>query len=421
MGLPTGHRTVAQPAEAKPVPDQATWLSTKNRAAQRVLSEMGMIKETAPEAAMTASARATAGQTPQVARGAPQLTPRHRGLQTAVPSPQMLLLSGDGVAYAAMDISQAKHFYERPQIEEPWSLGADLDKYREHAVREGSRDFGQSLGRALERIGLAVEDTTNVITLGYASDRGMVFRGNDGKGLLDDPGRVPMQAGETVVSLGDGLYSLADLITLDSLPNHDKSVYSDNHPIVRPLVFTGRTIGGVWKTTEEIGNAITWGYWDNFTGTIGMCIEDIIEVLKHTGQAVTNLARIPVQLISGNDPGTDKALDWVLLVPLEFVSNVVEMKGVANTQDYENAFAEKGVIGSLLEFGGSTYIVYRAVDELVEELEDDGHKRRQTSEASDSPAPEPEVPVIEEPTPTWTGTNYFWWWDENGQWVRQTD
>ena len=316
-------------------------------------------------------------------------------------------------AYAATDISQAKNFYEREKIAEPWSLGTDLDKYRSHAVREGSRDVGQSLGKALERIGLAVEDTTNIITLGYASDRGAPFRGNDGKGFLDEPGLVPIQIGETIISLDDGLYSLADLITLDSLPDREKNVYSDNHPIVRPLIFTGRIIGGVFMTTGEIGNAVTWGYFDNVAGTIGMCIEDIIEVLKHAGQAVTNIARVPVQLISGNDPEADKALDWVLLVPLEFASNVVEMQGIVNTYDYETAFADKGVIGSMLEFGGSSYIVYRAVDELIEELDDDGHSRRETGESSSGSSDPSEIPPVDPPD----GMNYYWYFTDDGEWI----
>lgn len=407
------------------------WLSPENQAAKRALAKMGMLDDSQTEA----GAEAATGQMPSVAKRAPQLTPRDLGPGTAVREPQLRLLSGEVLntemtlpgtipSYAATDISQAKHFYEHKDPKEPWSLGTDLDKYREHALREGSRDFGQSLGKALERIGLAVEDTTNVFTLGYASDRAEPFRGNDGKGLLDEPGRVPQQAGETIISLGDGLYSLADLVALDSLPDHEKHVYSDNHPIVRPLLFTGRAIGGVWKTTEEIGNAVTWGYFDNVTGAVGMVIEDVIEVLKHAGQAVTNLARVPVQLISGNDPGADKALDWVLLVPLEFASNVLEMKGIANTADYETAFADKGVIGSMLEFGGSTFIVYRVVDEVIDELDERSSSNRQSSKAADgSPAEPSEPPIVEEPPPPPpppTGTSYLWWWNESGGWVELT-
>lgn len=430
---PAASNPVAQPpAPTEASLDKKTWLAPENRAAQLALDKIRM-RESGPaeNPATTATREAIAQAFAQSVGGTPQLTPRQLELLNGDPASQMLLLSketanpqtallaDDPGAYAAADLSQARHFYE--QEPRPWSLGTDLDQYRAHAVREGTRDTGASLGKALERIGLAIEDTTNVITLGYASDRGEPFRTNDGKGLFEAPERVPMQVGATAASFGSGLYSVADLITFDGLPNSEQSVYQDNHPIVRPLIFTGRTIGGVWKTTEEIGNAVTWGYFDNVTGSIGMCIEDLIEVLKHTGQAVTNLARLPVHLIAGKDPeGADKALDWVLLVPLEFASNVVEMKGIANTGDYETAFADKGVIGSLLEFGGSTFIVYRAVDKLVDELKDDNHRsRRGSGDSSDGPEPEPEPeptpdPVdVGDPLGTWTDFVFT----DDGVWV----
>ena len=63
-------------------------------------------------------------------------------------------------------------------------------------------------------------------------------------------------------------------------------------------------------------------------------------------------------------------MDWVLLVPLEMVSNSVEMKGISNTIDYKTAFADKGVIGSIVEFGGSSFVLYRAIDKAVDELEE---------------------------------------------------
>jgi len=285
--------------------------------------------------------------------------------------------------------------------ERRWSAGEDLDKYRGHAVREGSRHSGQNLKKAFERAGLTLEDGVNVFVLGYASPRGELFRKNDGKGLLDDPGKVPAQAGAAVGSAGLGLYSVADLILLNGLPDPDATPYIDNHPVVRPLVFTGQMIGGVWKTTEEMGNAVTWGYFDNVTGCIGLCIEDILELLKHTGEAVTNLARVPVELVVGKHEGTQRVMDWVLLVPLEFISNSVEMKGIANMQDYKTAFEDKGVIGSVIEMGGSSFLVYRGTKELVDKL-DDNHRRCRTADSSgegvtpetpsDPPTPEPLPP-----------------------------
>jgi hypothetical protein len=260
----------------------------------------------------------------------------------------------------------------------PWTLSSDLEKYRAHAVKDGSRESGESLLKALERTGMAIGDGVNVFMLGYASDRAQAFRANDGKGLLDEPGKVPATAGATIGSFGEGLYSLADLITLNALPDSNSSAYKDNVPIVRPIIFAGRTVGGIWKTTEEVGNAVTWGFFDNVTGCIGLLIEDIVEVLKHTGEAVTNVARLPIRALGAKDENSEKAMDWVLLVPIELVSNSAEMKGISNTIDYKTAFADKGVIGSIVEFGGSSFILYRAIDEAADKMKDD-HKDHHSS------------------------------------------
>ncbi len=98
----------------------------------------------------------------------------------------------------------------------------------------------------------------------------------------------------------------------------------------------------MWKTTEEVGNALTWGLFDNVTGCVGLVIEDVVEFIKHAGEAVTNVVRAPFHLAAGKKPheGTDQAMDWILLVPLELASNSVEMKGFSNMQDYKTAFAE---------------------------------------------------------------------------------
>jgi hypothetical protein len=298
-----------------------------------------------------------------------------------------------------------------PEPKEPWTLAGDLEKYRAYAVKEGSRDSGESLKKALERAGMAVGDGANVFLLGYASERAKPFRENDGKGLFQEPGKVPERAGATIGSLGYALYSVLDLATVNGLPDPEKPAYTDNHPLVRPLIFTGRTIGGVWQTTEAVGNALTWGFFDNVTGCVGLVLEDILELLKHAGEAVTNVARVPFHLAAGkkDHEGTDRALDWVLLVPWELASNAVEMKGISNMVDYQTAFADKGVIGSVLEFGGSTYIVYRAVDEALDDLRDDKPKksRVQNSESSEPQTPTtpetpttPDVPVEEVPAST---------------------
>ncbi|MBE0558074.1 MAG: hypothetical protein IH628_12650, partial [Proteobacteria bacterium] len=156
---------------------------------------------------------------------------------------------------------------------------------------------------------------------------------------------------------------------------------------------TGRAIGGAGKTTEEVGNAVTWGLFDNVTGCVGIVIEDIVELVKHVGQAATNLVRAPVQLLAGKQEPTERAMDWILLVPLEFVTNSVEMKGIANMEDYETAFADKGVIGSIVELGGSSFLAYQAVDELLDELKDKKRRKRSSSEP-ETPADPPADPTI---------------------------
>ncbi|OHB68303.1 MAG: hypothetical protein A2Y77_04245 [Planctomycetes bacterium RBG_13_62_9] len=307
-----------------------------------------------------------------------------------------------------------------PEPKVPWTPGSDLDKYRAYAVKRGSRNSGESLKKAFERAGMTLGDGVNVFVLGYASERAKPFRENDGKGIFQEPGKVPARAGSTVVSLGDGVYSILDVAMLNALPDPNKSVYRDNHPIIRPLIFTGRTIGGVWKTTEEVGNAVTWGLFDNVTGCLGLVIEDIFEFLKHTGQAVTNVARAPIRLIAGKKKeGADRAMDWVLLVPLEFASNAVTMKGISNMDDYETAFAEKGVIGSLLEFGGSTFLVYRAVDELADEIKKDNKRGRrqgqtgqQGGQTPENPPQPPTPPPVEPPAPVEVPSDIWIFWGD---------
>jgi hypothetical protein len=149
-----------------------------------------------------------------------------------------------------------------------------------------------------------------------------------------------------------------------------------------------------------------------------MCIEDLIEILKHTGQAVTNLARVPVRLIAGDNEKTDEALDWVLLVPLEFASNIFEMKGIVNMKDYETAFADKGVIGSILEFAGSTFIVYRVVDEIVDEIKGDS-RNSSSGESSTTEPPAPETPVTppEVPVPSLPSDWGVFIWSDGQAWT----
>jgi len=414
----------ATPSQAKPqtqksvpaaeVPTMMVWngLSPDNRAAQRAMEHLQASRATqasltarvveaarADAAPMVLTAQATGGG--QTAR---EVSPLNQALMSAqpgltlwtTPTPANLAEKIDiDPSVALKDPNAAGADPSGVDASKPWSLGTDLDKYRAHAVKEGSRDSTESLKKALERAGLAIGDGVNVFILGYGSDRAKAFRINDGKGLLDEPGNVPRRAGATAISFADGMYSLADLIAFDSLPDPIKDVYKDNNPLVRPLIFTGRTIGGVWKTTEEVGNALTWGYFDNVTGCVGIVIEDIMELLKHVGQAATNLVRAPVQLVAGKKEPVERTLDWILLVPLEFATNSAQMKGFSNMDDYKTAFEDKGVIGSVLELGGSTFLAYRMVDELVDELKKDKHRRSSTTSEPETPTDPPGDTIVQ--------------------------
>lgn len=271
----------------------------------------------------------------------------------------------------------------------PWDMAKDLNSYRKHAVEQGSRNSAKNLEKSLNHLGLTIDDLANILTLAYHSDRAKQFTENDGKPLsfyLDEVGKT---GGLTIVAVTDGVYSIADLVVLDLLPNIEKPAYQDNHPLVRPFVFTGSAMGYSWKTVENVGNVPTLGLFDNLTGSAGMCIEDIVESLKHTVEAGTNLTRGPIYLVFGKSKNLNKTLDWILLVPFEYVSNVIEMKGIQNMMDYKKSFKNKGVIASIAELGGSGYLVIRSVDEIVEELEHEPSKKRVRAEEKESEPPKP--------------------------------
>jgi len=297
--------------------------------------------------------------------------------------------------------------YQVPAKAEPaekrWSLGEDLEKYRAYAVKEGSRYFAGNIRKAGFHAGLAGQDLVNVFTLA-SLERGAPLRENDGKPISFHLQKVEEAGGETLDNILITLYCSADLITLDSLIDLENEAYQDNHPLVRPFIYTGMSIGSACKTLESAGNVPTFGYFDNLTGSAGMFFENAVETAKHGCQAVTNLPRGCIYVIVGKNGNLDKIQDWIWLVPLEYISNVIEMKGISNTQDYKNAFTQKGVIGSLLEIGGSTYIAYQTVDEIFDELKDDNGKKHPTEGAPAEQAsptsptsPTTEVPRIEVP------------------------
>ena len=316
-------------------------------------------------------------------RFSPGEVPRFPSSRLPAPGPSV-----EAKEYKPLIDKELELRYAAEMAEKHWSLAKDLEKYRVYAVKEGSRTFVGSIRKAGLHAGLAVEDLVNILTLA-STDRAISLRENDGQPISFYLEKVGQAGAETLDNILITLYSSADALVLDALYDLEFEAYRNNHPLVRPFIYTGRTIGSAWKTVECAGNVPTFGYFDNVTGSAGMFYEDAVETIKHSCQALTNLPRGFIRL-GGRNEGLDRIQDWIWLVPLEYLSNVIEMKGIANAYDYKNAFLDKGIIGSILEIGGSSYLVCRAIDEIVE---DNDNGNPPTEEALTEELPEePTIP-----------------------------
>jgi hypothetical protein len=110
---------------------------------------------------------------------------------------------------------------------------------------------------------------------GRGLDTAVSYKENDGDPPLWHMREVREDAGYTLVALKDGVYSVADVVTLNHLPDLEKEAYYSAIPILRPLVFTGRTLVGTWRVLESTGNVLTWGYFDNVTKPAGTYVKNI--------------------------------------------------------------------------------------------------------------------------------------------------
>ncbi|MBD3163585.1 hypothetical protein GF323_00095 [Candidatus Woesearchaeota archaeon] len=276
------------------------------------------------------------------------------------------------------------------------SIGTDLNKYRKYSIGEGSRESLDNLEKALENLGLAGEGTLNFFTLGYGTNMIEPFRHNDFKDPFwqAENEKVLEQGGKALARIGATAYSLVDLVAFDSLPDFKDALYKDMHPVSRPLVNLGKSVDEIWKTANKVGNVATMGYFDNLSESTANVIYGVMETLKQGVQAAANSVRGPVYLITGENEGLAAIADWAILVPTEYVSNVLEMKGIENTQSreaLENAFEKKGIIGTHLEIGGSGYIFYLGADEIYDECKDDdgSGSRIPGGAGGETPPPDP--------------------------------
>jgi hypothetical protein len=69
-------------------------------------------------------------------------------------------------------------------------------------------------------------------------------------------------------------------------------------------------------------------------------------------------------------------------------------------QDYKTAFEDKGVIGSVIELGGSSFLVYRGTKKLVDKLDDKHHHKCRTTNSSSGDGTTPDTPPNDGGTPS---------------------
>lgn len=273
------------------------------------------------------------------------------------------------------------------------AVGQDLDKYRLYSVDQGSRGSLTSLEKGLEDAGMALESGYNFFTIGYGTDMAQPFRENDGKDIGWQTNEFLKQGGRMLGTIGEGLYSILDLVALDSLKDAESAIYQETGAIERPFIYGGRAVGEVFKTAEKLGNVATLGHFDNLTGTAGQAIYHTLESIKHGVQAATNSVRGPVYLLTGPNEGLEQVGDWALLVPFEYISNVMQAEGFTNTLQYQRALVEKGMTGTFLEIGGTYFGVIKAIEN---NRRSDSKKR--SNGGTDGPTP-PEPPVFGDSPP----------------------
>jgi len=237
---------------------------------------------------------------------------------------------------------------------------ADLAKYRNYAREQGSREVVENVEQAGNHLVGVGKGLVNVATGAYGTDNYKRLRENDGKNPLYQAKEAGKSLGKTFEDVGLTLYSLGDVVAFGLLPNPNDD-YSNTPTLGRPFRYLGRGVCNLGESVENIANIPTLGLADNFTGTAYGTLKEGVEAVKNTGQVLTNaVIREPVRFVSRDTP--EKTLDWICLVPFEYLSNVVELEGFNNMRDFEDVRKEKGDIFSFLEFLGSGWLTHEALD-----------------------------------------------------------
>ena len=251
------------------------------------------------------------------------------------------------------------------------SAGKDLERYRGHAVEQGSRDPEENLERFVVHLKGMLAGIHDVVKAGYAGDN-VEARENDFKHPsvhASEAGKSLKRTGKYFLSI---FYSLIDLLAFNALPDPDPE-YEKVDPWLRPPMYLGKTVRGSIDSGVGIMNIPMRGLADNIKDAAYDTVEEAAEALKSIGQAAANAAiRKPVRFLVKN-PDSDKAdkvVDWFALVPFEYLSNLMEGEGFTNLEDYRESVQQKGYTFITLELGGNTFLLIRSLSRLVPEDEE---------------------------------------------------
>lgn len=289
------------------------------------------------------------------------------------------------------------------------AVGRDADKYRAHAVKQGSRSSRQSFIQAMDHLGFSAEDVYALATLGYGPESaynvltagagpwcdlaGFVRRDDiNPVDIVGDPKKVAKQlggmAGSTVEALGEDTFAHAmltfyaglDAATLNALPDAEVKGYATTHPLMRLLRFPAATVSGAFRTVGRGANLLTGGYANNVTIPVHAAIKDLEGIARNGLQGVTNLGRYPIYLVGGGRSETaDKVCDWALLVPSEYLGNQVQWEVVNDMRDDASYRAtvdkEKGFIGAVCEIGGVAFQVVTGIRDYRRRKRNHKHRR----------------------------------------------
>ncbi|MEI6849506.1 MAG: hypothetical protein WCK29_00555 [archaeon] len=224
-------------------------------------------------------------------------------------------------------------------------IGNDVDKYRKYALTQGSREIQPSMKMAGKNLIGVVDNSIEALIFSYGID--------GDKQLREDDFRMGKVSKNWAKSVGGFFRRIGGPIT-------DRESYHGLNPVTGTINYLGRLIGGATKVAKDSINVATLGLGNNIIEPTLNAGKNVVESTKYVGQAGLNVMRLPAK----NNETYNRILDWPMMVPLEWASNVLEMEGFSNTENTLQSVKDKGNTGVILEFGGDAFLLGKAIDKL---------------------------------------------------------